>query len=391
MYIDNVKDFKKYKVNICLALAVLFLALGISSKMVPSAYLIQKAIVLSVSVALIALLGPDKRFVKNFYFYLITVFVCYVLKDQSYIGANFSEFIMSVLGGALFFLILMVDYRSYIKSIETASIILPFIMIPISFIVGKALGFSIGGGGRFGAGIASAHYAFLTYYTVVLACYYTLHRDRFSFVLYGGCLLLLLLSGSRGPLIAALIPSLTLIKFFKRPAVRQKLWFLLPIIIAVIAKFVASMIARTEMETFNAEGSINLSGRDVAWTYFLEQVHGLNLFGGGLGSTSHITEGVREMNLYLFVAPHNEFIRVFMELGWIGCILFFLNIFLIFKYVFKKSTKQTRVFLLLAFLGFLIITGFDNTFSTIQSYLPLALLLKFILTTEQMKIENGQR
>ncbi len=46
MYIDNVKDFKKYKVNICLALAVLFLALGISSKMVPSAYLIQKAIVL---------------------------------------------------------------------------------------------------------------------------------------------------------------------------------------------------------------------------------------------------------------------------------------------------------------------------------------------------------
>ncbi len=391
MYIDNVKDFKKYKVNICLALVVLFLALGISSRMIPNAYLIQKAIVLSVSVALIALLGPDKRFVKNFYFYLITVFGCYVLKDQSYIGANFSEFIMSVLGGALFFLILMVDYRNYIKSIETASIILPFIMIPISFSIGKVLGFGIGGGGRFGAGIASAHYAFLTYYTVVLACYYTLHRDRFSFVLYGGCLLLLLLSGSRGPLIAALIPSLTLIKFFKRPAVRQKLWFLLPIIIAVIAKFVASMIARTEMETFNAEGSINLSGRDVAWTYFLEQVHGLNLFGGGLGSTSHITEGVREMNLYLFVAPHNEFIRVFMELGWIGCILFFLNIFLIFKYVFKKSTKQTQVFLFLAFLGFLIITGFDNTFSTIQSYLPLALLLKFILTTEQMKIENGQK
>ncbi len=391
MYIDNVEDFKKYKVNICLALAVLFLCMGISARLVPSAYLVQKAIILASSIGLLGLLGPDKRFVNNFYFYLVIVFGCYLFKDQSYVGAKFPEFLMSVLGGALFFLILLVDYKNYIKSILTASLLLPFVMVPISIILSKVLGFSLGLDGRFGAGIVSAHYALLTYYTVVLACYYILHRDRFSFILYGGCLLLLLLSGSRGPLIAALLPSLTLIKFFKRPAFRQKLWFLLPVIIAVLAKFIASMIARTELETFNAESSINLSGRDVAWEYFLEHVEGLNLFGGGLGSTVHITEGVRAMNLYLFVAPHNEFIRLYMELGWIGCTLFFLNILLIFRYVYKNSTKQTRVFLGLAFLGFLIVTGFDNPFSTVQSYLPLALLLKFILTSEKLKIENGQK
>ncbi len=391
MYIDNLKDLSKYKVNIGLALSVLFICLGISSRVVPSAYLIQKIITLAACIALIALLGPDKRFAKNLYFYLITAFGCYFLADQYYVGLSFPNFLKAVIGGGLFFLILVVDFKSYIKSISTAYLILPFLMVPISFVLSKVLGFNTNiGDDRFGAGIASAHYAFLGYFAVILACYHSLNRDRFSFLLYGGCLVLLLASGSRGPLIAALVPSLLLVKFLKRPAVRQKLWFLLPIIVVVLVKFISMMIARTEMETFNAEGSINLSGRDVAWEYFLKQVHGLNLFGAGLGSTSDITKGVKDFNLYLFVAPHNEFIRFFMELGYIGATLFFLNVFLIFRFVYKNSTKQTKKFLVLAFIGFMVITIFDNTFSTIQSYLPLALILKFILTTEGLKIKNGQ-
>ncbi|SDH19643.1 O-antigen ligase like membrane protein [Vibrio xiamenensis] len=391
MYIDNVRDFRKYKVNVGLALCVLFLCMGFSSRLVPSAFLLQKIIVLGSCVGLIGLLGPDKRFVKNFYFYLVLVFTCYFLRDQYYVGLSFSEFIKAVIGGSLFFLILTVDFKSYIRSVSTAYILLPMIMVPISLVLSKVFGFSLGQPGRFGAGIASAHYAFITYYAVVLACYHCLNKDRFSFLLYGGSLLLLLLSGSRGPLIAALIPSLMLLKFFKRPAFRQKLWFLMPVIILVLIKFISAMIARTEMETFNAEGSFNLSGRDVAWEYFLAQVQGLNLFGGGLGSTTNITQGVREFNLYLFVAPHNEFIRVFLELGYFGVTLFFLNIFLVFKYIFKHATRQTRWFLILAFLGFMVVTIFDNTFSTIQSYVPLALLLKFILTAEGMKIRNDPK
>ena len=391
MYIDNVKDFRKYKVNIGIALLMLFLCMGFSSRLIPSAFLVQKIIVLGSCVALLGLLGPDRRFVKNFYFYIVIVFTCYLLSDQYYVGLSFSDFIKAVIGGSLFFLILTVDFKNYIKSVSTAYILLPMVMVPISLVLSKLLGFGLGHPGRFGGGIASAHYAFLTYYAVVLACYHCLNKDRFSFLLYGGCLLLLLLSGSRGPLIAALLPSLMLVKFLKRPAFRQKLWFFMPIIVLVLIKFVSAMIARTEMETFNAEGSFNLSGRDVAWEYFLAQVHGLNLFGGGLGSTTDITKGVEEFNLYLFVAPHNEFIRVFLELGYIGCTLFFLNIWIIFRLVFKNSTKETRWFLFLAFLGFMVVTIFDNTFSTIQSYVPLALLLKFILTTEGMKIKNDSK
>ncbi|WP_456295183.1 O-antigen ligase family protein [Vibrio sp. AK197] len=385
MYFNDFREFEKYKINIGLALLILFLCLGYSSRVIPMAFLIQKAIALGSCILLLAFLGPDKRFFKFLIFYVTIVVVCYLLRDQYYVGINTTTFIKAVLGVGLFYLVMSVNFGNYIYSVSTAYVLLPIIMVPISFVFAQVFGFTNFQDGRYGAGLASAHYAFLSYFAVLFMCYYSLDQKRFSLMLYGLCVLLLLLSGSRGPLIAVFIPSLLLVRFIKRPSVRQKILLLSPIILFVLVKFLMSMIARTEMETFNTEGSFNLSGRDVAWEYFLAKVHGLNLFGGGLGSTPEITKGVREFNLYLFVAPHNEFIKFFMELGIIGCTLFFINIFLMFKIVFSQSRKEMRSFFILAFLGFMIITIFDNTFSTVQAYIPLALFLKYAVHNEQMR------
>ncbi|WP_367990328.1 O-antigen ligase family protein [Vibrio sp. NTOU-M3] len=386
MYIDNIRVLVKYKINILLSLIFLFITLGLSSKSIPNILVVQKVTLLGGSLFLIAILGLDRKFFSNFFLFTVVSFLCFLLADQHYLHLSFITFIKAYMGMVAFYTVLMIDFGKYIRSVSTSLVILPFLMVPMSLLMSKVMGFSpfSDEGTRFGAGIASAHFAFLMYYVIVLLVYHSIKENRFNIYLYGACLLMMLISGSRGPLLAALFPSLLLLRFLKLPSIKQKILLLSPILAFIIYKFIIFLIARTELETFDSGGGVNLSGREYAWEYFLSKVNGINLFGGGLGSITSITKGVLEYNLYVFVVPHNEFIRFYMELGLIGCTIFFINIAMIFKVVYKSVERRLRSFILLTFLGILLLTVFDNTFSTLQSFIPMAIIIKYILTNERL-------
>ena len=77
-----------------------------------------------------------------------------------------------------------------------------------------------------------------------------------------------------------------------------------------------------------------------------------------------------------------------MELGIIGCSLFFLNIILIMSKTYRISSSTTRKFLVTSFIGMFILTLFDNSLSTLQSSVPFALLLKYIHFNEKLRHEE---
>ncbi|MGF1753166.1 O-antigen ligase family protein [Vibrio makurazakiensis] len=379
MYISSIKELKQYKVNVIIGVVFLFFVLGISSRYIPNAHLVQKSVLLFTCIALIINLGFDNKYRANFFVYIgISVF-CYLLSDQNYGSVKLSVFIKALVGFSLLYVILMVDFGPRIRSLSTAFVLLPIFMVIFSLMANLVFNVPISSSnGRFGAGLSSAHFAFLMYFVVVFLVYESYSSNRLNLFLLSFSFILLLLSGSRGPLIAALIPMVLLLKFVRYKSIATKLIIMSPLAMLVIAKFVMSIIERTKLSTFEGGGGINLSGREFAWEYFLNQIQGSNFFGGTLGAITQITEGVKEFNLYLFTVPHNEFIRFYIELGIVGVVVFFTNIFSVYLKTYKLSSYRTRRFLRYMFFGFFILTVFDNSLSTLQSFVPLALLLKYI-------------
>ena len=389
MYFDNIKKLSNYRVNIIFSMITLFLILGISARYSHGAHNIQKILALVIPILMIIKFGIEPCYIKNFFIYLITVFTCYLLSDQNYVELSPLTFLRAVLGFGILYIIMLVKNGTYLRSLSTALVLLPIFMIIISSMCHFLFNLPVtSGGNRYGAGISSAHFAFLTYYVILFLIYESLLTKKVYLFLTAITLIMMLLSGSRGPLLAALMPLTLLLPFLRLRDIQRKIILALPLILIVGYKLILSMIERSQMATFDGEGGVNLSGREYAWSYFLNQIEGLNLFGGKLGSITKVTEGVKEYNLYVFTVPHNEFIRFYMELGIIGCTVFFLNIIFIMSLTYKMSGHTTRKFLILSFIGILILTLFDNSFSTLQSSIPFALLLKYIHFNEKLRYEK---
>uniref|UniRef100_UPI00404B5DC9 O-antigen ligase family protein n=2 Tax=Pseudomonadati TaxID=3379134 RepID=UPI00404B5DC9 len=341
---------------------------------------IQKAFVLIVSLIFILYKGIDRVFFPNLTVFLFVALFCYVLKDQVYSDYKAITFIKAFLGLLPFYIILIIRFNQNVYSILTSLVFLPFLIILLSFVFSYIIGFPLINEtqGRYGAGLNSAHLAFLMYFVIVLLIYESIISKsiKLEFILIS--LFVLLLTGSRGPLIAVFLPMILLFYIPKTQfLIKRSLLYFLPIIMVLIY-FISKIIDRSNQITINNDAGFNLSGREIAWEFFLSQVDGISLFGGGLGSIVNLTKDVTEFNLFYFPVPHNEFIRFYMEIGLFGVVIFFINFIIILYKVYSVSSDITKRFLFMFYLGFIMLTFFDNTFSTLQSVIPLALILKYI-------------
>ncbi len=389
MYLDNINSLIKYRTNVFFSIIILFLILGISARYTHGAHNIQKILALIIPIFMVIKFGLESGYIKHFIIYLTTVFLCYIFSDQNYVDISPLTFLRAVLGFGILYVIMLVKNGTYLRSLTTGLVLLPLFMVLISSTCHFLFNISVtSGGNRYGAGISSAHFAFLTYFVILFLAYESLLKKRIYLFFIAVTLIMMLLSGSRGPLLAALLPIALLLPFLKLRDIQRKIILTSPLIIIVGSKLILSMVERSKMTTFDSDGGLNLSGREYAWSYFLEKIEGLNLFGGKLGSITKVTEGVKEYNLYVFTVPHNEFIRFYMELGIIGCLLFFLNIILIMSKTYRISSSTTRKFLVTSFIGMFILTLFDNSLSTLQSSVPFALLLKYIHFNEKLRHEE---
>jgi O-antigen ligase len=107
---------------------------------------------------------------------------------------------------------------------------------------------------------------------------------------------------------------------------------------------------------------INMSGRDIIWPYFLDAIDTRPLFGYGLGAGKLIVDPEDpQIRLINSNAAHNEYLRLSVDAGIIGCAAIFLSIIAWVWVGTRGAAPADRLVLRAALVAALLHSGFDNT------------------------------
>jgi O-antigen ligase len=106
----------------------------------------------------------------------------------------------------------------------------------------------------------------------------------------------------------------------------------------------------------------NLSGRDIIWPYFIEAIESRPLFGFGLGAGKLIVDPEDPtIRLLRSTAAHNEYLRLSVDAGIIGCAAIFLSIIAWIWGGSRTAPPAEKLVLRAALLAALLHSAFDNT------------------------------
>lgn len=109
-------------------------------------------------------------------------------------------------------------------------------------------------------------------------------------------------------------------------------------------------------------GGMNLSGRDVIWPYFVQAIEARPLFGYGLGAGKLIVDPLDpQIRLIQSNAAHNEYLRLSVDAGIVGCTLIIGSIVAWVWGGTRRVAPADRLVIRCALAGALLHTGFDNT------------------------------
>lgn len=115
------------------------------------------------------------------------------------------------------------------------------------------------------------------------------------------------------------------------------------------------------LQRFTGE-SENLSGRDIIWPYFLDAIQQRPLFGFGLGAGKLIVNPEDPtIKLLGSSAAHNEYLRLSVDAGIVGCAAIFLSIILWIWNGTRRAKPVDQLVLRCALVAALLHSGFDNT------------------------------
>jgi teichuronic acid biosynthesis protein TuaE len=182
---------------------------------------------------------------------------------------------------------------------------------------------------------------------------------------------ILIATGTRGPILAMVFLGLYYFYDLLREYLKGKVHLIIPLGGALLVILGAVLLQwnnfkKRSFERSTGEG-IDLSGRSEAWTYFLNQVDGHKLAGRGLGSVTVANDGTLFAG---FVVPHNEYIRFYVDTGFVGAALLFLALLIVFVKIHKVLPAPIKPYYFGLILAFLIYSFSDNTLSTVQFVIP---------------------
>jgi teichuronic acid biosynthesis protein TuaE len=192
--------------------------------------------------------------------------------------------------------------------------------------------------------------------------------------------LILIATVSRGAMIAlALVMAIPLVRFLAEPLVRAprvavaRTGIALVVGIGLVVAFGPKVAARTDKgyyivgQGFKADKT---SGRSEAWKEFYAIAKKSPLFGHGVGA-GPITK-IRQEG---FKAQHNEYLRFYLENGYVGGILILLSIVAVIARAIRMAPRRIRVDLAITALAIAVFSATDNTLTSVNLTLPLGLLL----------------
>jgi O-antigen ligase len=184
---------------------------------------------------------------------------------------------------------------------------------------------------------------------------------------------------TRGSMAAGLILLLPpAIRFLKaaRPGVgvRPELRFLLVAVILVAAVVAVAPAVLARNSSGSDPGSLNTSGRTGAWNFFWRQAQQSPLVGRGLGSGPVI-----DVNKFIigggFKAQHNEYLRLFLEGGYLGFAIVLAAILLTLARVARYFPARARADLWALLFAFALLSFVDNTLSAPEFAISFGVLL----------------
>ncbi len=176
-------------------------------------------------------------------------------------------------------------------------------------------------------------------------------------------LMILLATQARAPF-AAVALFLALVFLLSGPNVfplRRKVD--LAMIAMVPGLLLVGLALLVAMDRFFGEGGqFNFSGRDLIWPFFLEAIEARPLFGFGLGAGKLIVDPEDPLiRLLGSNAAHNEYLRLAVDAGIIGCALIFISIIAWIWGGTRDAPPTERLVLRAALAAALLHSGFDNT------------------------------
>jgi O-antigen ligase len=185
---------------------------------------------------------------------------------------------------------------------------------------------------------------------------------KLQWLIIGGLDLgILLLTQARAPLIAAALFLFIIFVFSSRkifPLQRKVDLAMGGMIPGLVALGPALYFAFDRV----AGMSNNMSGRDIIWPYFIEAIQARPFFGFGLGAGKLIVNPEDPtIKLLGSNAAHNEYLRLSVDAGIVGCAAIFLSIILWIWSGANKAPPADRMVLRAGLLAALVHSGFDNT------------------------------
>ncbi len=215
---------------------------------------------------------------------------------------------------------------------------------------------------------ALGHPAFLAgiCLAAIYACLIELYRDgrRRWMALLEANFLILILTGARAPLAYAIAVTLLTLSFV-RSSVFTLPYRLLPLLLVACLVPLALVLSQDlpMLRLFNLLSSepTNLSGRDLLWPPFQEVVARSPWFGWGVGAGNAIIGPDSRLALLMQTrAAHNEYLRMTVEGGQIGCALLIAS-FVLWVMRHTRALRRTdKAIVRLAFLAFAAHAYTDN-------------------------------
>jgi O-antigen ligase len=116
------------------------------------------------------------------------------------------------------------------------------------------------------------------------------------------------------------------------------------------------------LQRFTADDGDTFSGRDIIWPYFIDAIEQRPLFGFGLGAGKLIVDPEDpQIRLINSNAAHNEYLRLSVDAGIIGCALIFMSLIAWVWLGTRRAEPVDRLVLRAALVAALLHSGFDNT------------------------------
>ncbi len=343
---------------------------------------IQKTIILCITLFLIKTQFITKLLKESLFITVTILLLITILFTRTLLKDSITAYSGFVLG------LLLLQINFYNKNIIAFLKLLPIISIGGRLLLSLFINLSLFRNefdvGRLQGLISPAHLALLCFNLIFLVCFQLLEKYTFKdLILLITYFLIIILTKSRTAIFLSLILTIyfSFLYFNKRKftLATRRLSILIILMIGFILSFLLyDIIVSRSTEYTDTEIGINTSGRSEIWSFYLSKLNNeVNYIGMGTGyiksiDTSSLSTNVKNV--------HNEYLRIYIENGIIGIILYIIGF--ISHFLSRKKRLYhgsiNKKFYSFYFLLIFIYSITDNYFTTISSWLSYCIIISII-------------